>query len=302
MTVRPRPAAGPRIAPSCTGCSSRARASARSASPGPCSTGGRRSSACCSRGPARRRTGRIAQLYPEARARHPARRSGRRRLDRPLPRGRGHRHPLDVADLAVLRAVPAGGAARRARHPARQGQHVRPARRPRRPAGRRARRGTRSRPTRSPSSCPATAPCARTARPAATRAAKAMKRALLAMEGVRFDDAGRVAVARFHYGRGAGLAARRRARENDGHGQRLVCARADPLRRHGHRHRQRHRLHRQADQLPLPLGGHRLLGRRDALRLVRRDLLQGRRRPDAALRRLLGALGQRRPRSSAACC
>ncbi len=53
---------------------------------------------------------------------------------------------------------------------------------------------------------PIVVPCHRAVRadgsPGGYQGGAAMKRALLALEGVRFDDAGRVTVARFHYGRG----------------------------------------------------------------------------------------------------
>jgi methylated-DNA-[protein]-cysteine S-methyltransferase len=55
---------------------------------------------------------------------------------------------------------------------------------------------------------PIVVPCHRAVRsdgsPGGYQGGPAMKRALLAMEGVRFDAAGRVAFTRFHYGRGAG--------------------------------------------------------------------------------------------------
>jgi methylated-DNA-[protein]-cysteine S-methyltransferase len=55
---------------------------------------------------------------------------------------------------------------------------------------------------------PIVVPCHRAVRsdgsPGGYQGGPAMKRALLALEGVRFDDAGRVAVGRFHYGRGTG--------------------------------------------------------------------------------------------------
>ena len=55
---------------------------------------------------------------------------------------------------------------------------------------------------------PIVVPCHRAVRadgsPGGYQGGPAMKRALLALEGVRFDAAGRVAVARFHYGRGDG--------------------------------------------------------------------------------------------------
>ena len=60
-----------------------------------------------------------------------------------------------------------------------------------------------------------------------------------------------------------------------------------------HRYRQCHRLPGQADQLPVPIHGHRLLGRGHALRLLCRDPRPGPERAGRGLRALLESLGQR---------
>ena len=51
----------------------------------------------------------------------------------------------------------------------------------------------------------------------------------------------------------------------------------DGVRGNGYRNRQRHRIHGQEDELSVPLGGNGVLGRRNALRFIRGNLLQGRR-------------------------
>ena len=54
------------------------------------------------------------------------------------------------------------------------------------------------------------------------------------------------------------------------------CIWTDAVCRHGHGNRQCHRLHGQENELSFPLGGNGILGRRDALCLIRGDLRQGR--------------------------
>ncbi|MCK7468651.1 MAG: MGMT family protein [Desulfosudis oleivorans] len=108
--------------------------------------------------------------------------------------------PLAFARPGDTPRVPTGGPAGRARHPAREGQHLR--------ASRRAYSGSRSAvravgQALATNPFPIIVPCHRAVRSSGElggyQGGPAMKRALLEREGVAFDAAGRVVVPRFHY-------------------------------------------------------------------------------------------------------
>jgi CBS domain containing-hemolysin-like protein len=72
----------------------------------------------------------------------------------------------------------------------------------------------------------------------------------------------------------------------------MDCLWVDGVRRYGDRYRQCHRLHGQTDQLPVSVHIDGLFGRRDALRFICRNILQGRGRINRRLWRTSRALDQ----------
>jgi methylated-DNA-[protein]-cysteine S-methyltransferase len=147
---------------------------------------------------------RLARLHPEARAGSCAAIRAVADTIVLLLEGADLAIPLDVADLAAC--APFQRAVLRAEHAIPRGKvstYALLAARVGRPGAARA-AGT----ALAANPFPLVVPCHRAVRsdgsPGGYQGGPAMKRALLALEGVRFDDAGRVAVARFHYGRRAG--------------------------------------------------------------------------------------------------